>query len=154
MPIELDAVDRRLLARLQVDATLPIAELAESVNLSPSPCWRRIKRLEDAGVIKARVALLDPQRLGLDFTAYCTVKLAQPTPENLDGFEALVMTLPEVTECALVTGAADFELRVVTADITAFDAFLRDKVLSSGLVANIESRIVVRAVKNETALPL
>ncbi len=150
----LDAVDAKILDLIQHYAGLSVAEIAERVGLSSSPCWRRIKRLEDAGVIQRRVTILDREKLGLGFEVYCTVKLSLPTRENLDAFETAITKLSEVVQCATVTGSADYELRVVTRDMHAFDDFLRDKVLSLGLVSNIESRIVVRAVKNSTAVPL
>jgi DNA-binding Lrp family transcriptional regulator len=150
----LDAVDARILDLIQHDASLSVAEIAERVGLSSSPCWRRIKRLEDDGIIQRRVTILDREKLGLSFEVYCTVKLSLPTKENLDTFEASVKTWPEVVQCATVTGSADYELRIVTRDMHAFDAFLRDRILSLGLVSNIESRIVIRAVKNATAVPL
>jgi DNA-binding Lrp family transcriptional regulator len=137
-----------------VDASLSVAEIAERVGLSSSPCWRRIKRLEDAGIIQRRVTILDREQLGLRFEVYCTVKLSLPTKENLELFESNVVKWAEVTQCATVTGAADYELRIVTRDMHAFDDFLRDKILSLGLVSNIESRIVIRGVKNTTAVPL
>ena len=150
----LDAIDARILDLVQHDAGLSVAEIAERVGLSSSPCWRRIKRLEDVGIVQRRVTLLDREKLGLDFEVYCTVKLSLPTKENLETFEQAVNRWPEVVQCATVTGAADYELRIVTRDMHAFDDFLRDKMLSLGLVSNIESRIVIRAVKNSTAVPL
>ena len=150
----LDAVDAKILDLIQHDAGLSVAEIAERVGLSSSPCWRRIKRLEDAGVIQRRVTILDRGRLGLNFEVYCTVKLSLPTRDNLDAFETAITKLHEVVQCATVTGAADYELRIVTRDMHAFDNFLRDQILSLGLVSNIESRIVIRAVKNTTAAPL
>ena len=150
----LDAVDAKILALIHCYPGLSVAEIAERVGLSSSPCWRRIKRLEDAGVIQRRVTILDREKLGLGFEVYCTVKLTLPTKENLETFENAVIKWPEVVQCATVTGAADYELRIVTRDMHAFDDFLRDKILSLGLVSNIESRIVVRGVKNSTAVPL
>jgi Lrp/AsnC family transcriptional regulator len=150
----LDAIDARILDLVQHDAGLSVAEIAERVGLSSSPCWRRIKRLEDVGIVQRRVTLLDREKLGLDFEVYCTVKLSLPTKENLETFEQAVNRWPEVVQCATVTGAADYELRIVTRDMHAFDDFLREKMLSLGLVSNIESRIVIRAVKNSTAVPL
>jgi len=150
----LDAVDAKILDLIQHDAGLSVAEIADRVGLSSSPCWRRIKRLEDAGVIQRRVTILDREKLGLNFEVYCTVKLSLPTKDNLESFEQAIAKLPEVVQCATVTGAADYELRVVTRDMHAFDDFLRDKILGLGLVSNIESRIVIRAVKNTTAAPL
>ncbi|MDP1632211.1 MAG: Lrp/AsnC family transcriptional regulator [Caulobacter sp.] len=154
MAEQLDAVDARILDLIQHDASLSVAEIAERVGLSSSPCWRRIKRLEDAGVIQRRVTILDREKLGLTFEVYCTAKLSLPTRDNLEQFEAAVVKWPEVVQCATVTGSADYELRIVTRDMHAFDEFLRDKILSLGLVSNIESRIVVRGVKNTTAVPL
>jgi Lrp/AsnC family transcriptional regulator len=150
----LDAVDAKILDLIQHDAGLSVAEIAERVGLSSSPCWRRIKRLEDAGVILRRVTILDRERLGLNFEVYCTVKLSLPTKDNLEAFDAAIAKMPEVVSCATVTGAADYELRVVTRDMHAFDDFLRDRLLSLGLVSNIESRIVIRSVKHTTAAPL
>src|SRR5271154_4133173 len=150
----LDSVDAKILDLIQHDAGLSVAEIAERVGLSSSPCWRRIKRLEDAGVIQRRVTILDREKLGLGFEVYCTVKLSLPTKDNLEAFELSVQRWPEVVQCATVTGAADYELRIVTRDMHAFDDFLREKILSLGLVSNIESRIVVRAVKNTTTVPL
>ena len=154
MPEALDAVDARILDLIQHDAGLSVAEIAERVGLSSSPCWRRIKRLEDAGVIQRRVTILDRDLLGLGFEVYCTVKLSLPSKENLEAFEQAIDRLTEVVQCATVTGSADYELRIVTRDMHAFDAFLRDRLLSLGLISNIESRIVIRSVKNTTAAPL
>ena len=151
---QLDAVDAKILDLIQHDASLSVAEIAERVGLSSSPCWRRIKRLEDAGILQRRVTILDREQLGLRFEVYCTVKLSLPTKENLEQFEGNVVKWAEVVQCATVTGAADYELRIVTRDMHAFDDFLRDKILSLGLVSNIESRIVIRGVKNTTAVPL
>lgn len=154
MPETLDPTDARILDLIQHDASLSVAEIAEQVGLSSSPCWRRIKRLEETGVIQRRVTLLDRDRLGLGFEVYCTVKLSLPTKENLEAFDRAIGAMPEVVQCATVTGPADYELRIVTRDMPAFDAFLRERLLSLGLVSNIESRIVIRSVKNSTAAPL
>ena len=154
MPEALDSVDARILDLIQHDAALSVAEIAERVGLSSSPCWRRIKRLEDVGVIRGRVTLLDREQLGLSFEVYAEIKLSLPTKENLEAFERAVVRWPEVTQCATVTGGMDYVLRVVTRDMHAFDDFLRDRLLSLGLVSNVESRIVVRSVKNATTVPL
>src|ERR1044072_6488808 len=150
----LDAVDAKILDLIQHDAGLSVAEIAERVGLSSSPCWRRIKRLVDAGATQRRVTMLDREKLGLGFEVYCTVKLSLPTKENLDHFEKAVSAWREVVQGATVTGSADYELRIVTRAMHAFDAFLRDAILSLGLVSNIESRIVIRSVKNTTAAAL
>ena len=154
MPEVLDAVDARILDLIQHDAALSVAEIAERVGLSSSPCWRRIKRLEDVGVIRGRVTLLDREQLGLGFEVYAEIKLVLPNKDNLEAFERAVAVWPEVTQCATVTGGMDYVLRIVTRDIHGFDDFLRDRLLSLGLVSNVESRIVVRSVKNATTVPL
>lgn len=151
---DLDAIDLKILELIQKDAALSVAEIADHVGLSSSPCWRRVKRLEDAGVIKGRVTLLDQAKLGLGFEVYATLKLALPTKENLDAFEAAVRNWPEIVQCATVTGGEDYVLRIVTKDMHAFDDFLRDNILNLGLVSNVQSRIVMRTVKNSTEAPL
>ncbi len=150
----LDAIDAKILDLIQHDASLSVAEIAERVGLSSSPCWRRIKRLEDAGVIEKRVTILDREKLGLAFEVFAEIKLSLPTKENLEAFEAAVIKWPEVAQCATVTGGMDYVLRIITRDMHAFDDFLREKLLSLGLVSNVESRIVMRSVKNSTAVPL
>jgi len=151
---DLDAIDARILELIQADAGLSVAEIAEQVGLSPSPCWRRIRRMEDAGVIRKRVTLLNGEKLGLDFEVWAVVKLTLPTRENLEAFDRAVAGWPEVIQCASITGREDYVLRIVTTNIHAFDAFLRDKLLALGLVSDIESHIVVRGVKDTTELPL
>ena len=154
MADELDPIDARILDILQQDAGLSVAEVADRVGLSASPCWRRIKRLEDSGLIRKRVTLLDAGLLGLDFEVYAIVKLSLPSRENLDIFESAVATWPEVVQCATITGREDYVLRIITSDMHAFDQFLRDKLLTLGIVSNCESHIVTRGVKNVTTLPL
>lgn len=154
MADDLDPVDARILDILQQDAGLSVAEVAERVGLSASPCWRRIKRLEDSGLILKRVTLLNAALLGLDFEVYAIVKLSLPSTDNLDAFEKAVAAWPEVVQCATITGREDYVLRIITSDMHAFDKFLREKLLSLGIVSDCESHIVTRGVKNVTALPL
>ena len=154
LPIDLDAIDARILDLVQHDAGLSVAEIAEQVGLSSSPCWRRIKRLEEQGVITKRVTLLNPEALRLDFQVYASVKLTLPTRENLEFFERAVEDMPEVVECATVTGAVDYILKVITSDMRAYDEFLRTRILGTGLVSDVQSRIVIRNIKSTTALPL
>lgn len=154
MSEELDAVDARILDLLQRDASLSIAEIAEKVGLSSSPAWRRIERLKKVGVILRQVTLLDQEKLGLNFEVLASVKLQLPSRENLEKFERAVADWPEVTDCATVTGAVDYMLRVVTRDMHAYDDFLRDKMLGLGLVSDVQSRIVMRISKRTTAAPL
>ncbi len=147
-------MDTKILELIQNDASLSVADIADKVGLSSSPCWRRIKRMEEQGVIERRVTLLDRDRLGLNFEVIASVKLALPNRENLDAFERLVQDWEEVSECMTVTGAVDYVIHVTTTDMHAYDDFLRDKLLGSALVSDIQSRIVIRVAKRTTALPL
>ena len=150
----LDSIDAKILDLVQNDAALSVAEIADKVGLSSSPCWRRIKRLEDIGVIQRRVTILDREAVGLSFEVYATIKLNLPTKQNLEAFEAEVMKWPEVVECATIAGDEDYVLRIITRDMRTFDEFVRNNILNLGLVSNIQSRIVFRPIKNTTALPL
>ena len=154
MPQTLDAIDAKILDLIQKDAALSVAEIADRVGLSSSPCWRRIKRMEEAGIIEGRVTLLDRDTLGLGFEVVASVKLALPSKENLDKFERLVQKWAEVLECMTVTGAVDYVIRITTTDMHAYDSFLREKLLGSGLVSDVQSRIVINVAKRTTALPL
>ncbi|MBI1188887.1 MAG: winged helix-turn-helix transcriptional regulator [Alphaproteobacteria bacterium] len=154
MPEELDAIDAKILDLLQQDASLSIAEIADRVGLSSSPCWRRIERLKKNGVITSQVTLLDREKLGLTFEVIASVKLQLPNRENLEKFESAVRKWPEVVDCATVTGAVDYMLRIITTDMHAYDDFLRDKILSLGVVSDVQSRIVMRVAKRTTAAPL
>jgi DNA-binding Lrp family transcriptional regulator len=151
---DLDPIDAKILDLLQVDASLSIAEIAERVGLSSSPCWRRIERLKKIGIITGQVTLLDRRQLGLNFEVIASVKLQLPTRENLERFEAAIQKWPEVVDCATVTGAVDYMLRLITTDMQAYDDFLRDKILALGLVSDVQSRIVIRVSKRTTAAPL
>ena len=154
MSQNLDAIDARILSLIQDGAALSVAEIADRVGLSSSPCWRRIKRMEETGIITRRVTLLDTQKLGLDFEVVANVKLSLPSKENLDAFEAMVQDWPEVIECMTVTGAIDYIVHVLTTDMHAYDQFLREKLLGSGLVSDVQSRIIIRVAKRTTAVPL
>ena len=154
MSIKLDNIDAKILHVIQNDAALSVAEIADKVGLSSSPCWRRIKRMEEDGIIKQRVTRLSRQKLGLDFEVFVAVKLAMPNKENMEQFESAIQTMPEVVQCAVVTGAVDYMLRIVTSDMHAYDRFLREKLLSFSLVSDVQSRIALRQAKDTTALPL
>ena len=154
MSEEIDAIDVKILDLLQQDASLSIADIAERVGLSSSPCWRRIERLKKIGVIVRQVTLLDYEKLGLGFEVYASVKLQLPSRENLEKFESAVARWPEVVECVTVTGAADYMMRIVTHDMHAYDDFLRDKMLALGLISDVQSRIRMRIAKRTTSAPL
>jgi len=152
--ISLDAGDIKILRELQRDASRPVAEIAKAVAMSQTPCWRRIKRLKEAGVIKATVAILDREALGLDFVSYAFVKLTLPSRENMETFDTMVRSWPEIVFCERVTGAVDYMIKVVVEDMRAYDDFLRFRLLDSELVSDVQSRIVVSTVKDSTELPL
>ena len=151
---KLDNIDAKILHLIQSDAGLSVSDISEEVGLSSSPCWRRIKRMEELGIIKGRVTLLDRKTLGLDFEVFVAVKLALPNRANMEKFEQSVARMPEVVQCAVVTGAVDFMLRIVTTDMHAYESFLREVLLSIDLVSDVQSRIVMRQSKETTAVPL
>ncbi len=151
---KLDNIDAKILHLIQSDASLSVSDISDQVGLSSSPCWRRIKRMEELGIIKSRVTLLDRKTLGLDFEVFVAVKLALPNSANMEKFEQSISRMPEVIQCAVVTGAVDFMLRVVTTDMHAYESFLREVLLSIDLVSDVQSRIVLRQSKETTAVPL
>ena len=154
MPEQIDGIDAKILHLIQDNAALSVADIADKVGLSSSPCWRRIKRMEEIGIIKNRVTILDRKKLGLDFEVFVAVKLSHPNRENMEKFENAVSQMSEVVQCAVVTGAVDFMLRVVTKDMHAYDDFLREVLLGIELISDVQSRIVLRQSKDSNALPL
>jgi Lrp/AsnC family leucine-responsive transcriptional regulator len=150
----LDDIDRRILARLQNDARLTNVQLAEAVGLSPSPCLRRVRDLEGSGVIRRYVALLDPATVGLPVSVFVNVTLERQIEAALERFEAAILKRPEVMECYLMTGDADYLLRVVTSDLSAYERFLVEHLTRVPGVASIKSSFALKQVKYRTALPL
>jgi len=150
----LDAIDRKILALLQENARLSNVELADAVGLSPSPCLRRVRELEHAGVIRRYVTLLDPARVGLPVSIFVNVTLERQVEQALERFEAAILKRPEVMECYLMTGDADYLLRVVTADLSAYERFLMDHLTRVPGVASIKSSFALKQVKYRTALPV
>lgn len=150
-----DRIDRRILEELQQDGGLTNQELAERVGLSPSPCLRRVKALEEAGVIQKRVTLLDRKKLGLSLTALIQISMDRHTPERFANFEEKVTQYPEVQACYLITGQdADYQLMVVVPDMDTYQEFLLNKVTRIEGVSGVHSSFVMRRVKDSTALPL
>lgn len=149
----MDRIDRKLLALLQEDCTLSIAQMAERVGLSQTPCWKRIQRLEAEGVVRRRVALLSPEKLGLGLTVFVSIEAGSHTPDWLARFGEWVTTRPEVTEVHRMAGDVDYMLRVVTADIPAFDRFYK-QLINAVPMKNVSSRFSMERVKFTTALPL
>ncbi len=150
----MDDADRRILRLLQEDASRSVGEIAEAVGLSPSPCWRRIRRLKDLGAIRAQVALLDPEHLGLDVSAVARVRLSHHSAENVAAFERTVADAPEVLDCFALSGEQDYLLRIVVPDIARYQAFLERALLHLPFVAAVNSSFVLKAVKHTTRLPI
>ena len=155
MPHKIDRYDRQILAALQQDGGLSNLELAERVGLSPSPCSRRVKALEEAGIILARATLLNQKALGLDLTVLLHISMDRHTPERFENFERTVSGYAEVQNCYLVTGQdADYQLKVVVPDMDAYQHFLLGKITRIEGVSGVHSSFVMRKVVDSTALPL
>ncbi|WP_134171132.1 Lrp/AsnC family transcriptional regulator [Paraburkholderia caballeronis] len=160
--VEMDAIDRRILAILQENGRLSNQEIAERVNLSPSPCLRRIRRLEESGVIRGYVALLDPQKLGLGLLAFVNVRLEKRGPvapgragtTHADLFRAAVQTWPEVVACHAMTGDMDYLLRVQIEDMAHFSRFVQEQLLHHPSVVDVKTSFSLETFKETTALPI
>jgi Lrp/AsnC family leucine-responsive transcriptional regulator len=150
----LDAIDRKILALLQQDGRMSVAELAEKVGLSASPCLRRVRMLEQAGVIARYVAVLNQQSVGLPISVFVSIKLESQREEALDRFGKAIARWPEVLECYLMTGPRDYLLRVVVADLAAYERFLKQKLTRLSGVGSIESSFALEQVKYTNVLPL
>ena len=151
---DLDAIDRRILDRLQEDGRVSNVELANDVGISSSPCWRRVRELETRGVISGYVALVDAAAVGLPVSVFVQVTLERQIEAALETFEAAVKARPEVMECYLMTGDADYLLRVVVSDLPTYEAFLKDHLTRIPGIANIKSSFALNQVKYRTSLPL
>lgn len=154
MPAELDKQDIQILNLLQRDATLSTAAIAERVNMSQSPCWRRINRLEQEGLIQRRVALLDRDALGMEVVVFATVNLTNTGRQNLMSFEEDMLGHEEVVECYTMTGIWDYMLKIVTRDIRHYEAFVRNTLTASPAIRELHSHMAVTEIKNVTQLPL
>ncbi|WP_298952589.1 Lrp/AsnC family transcriptional regulator [uncultured Methylobacterium sp.] len=152
--LSLDAIDRRILAALQRDGRLTNVQLAEEVGLSPSPCLRRVRLLEEAGIIGGYRATLDRAGLGLGLTVFVGVKVARHDEAAAEAFRAAVRTLPSVVSCHLVSGEADFLLQVVVPDLAAYERLLLGTLLKLPGVSDIRSNVAIQTVKAEGPFPL
>ena len=149
----MDEIDRQLLAILQEDATLSIAQMAERVGLSETPCWKRIQKLEAQGVIARRVALVDPGRVGAGISVLVSIEAGAHTPDWLERFSAGVAAMPEVMELYRTAGDVDYMLRVAVADMTEYDAFYK-RLIALAPMKNVTSRFAMERIKYTTAYPL
>ena len=151
----LDRFDRRILEELQQHGRLSNLELAERIGLSPSPCLRRVRALEESGVIAGYRALLDARKLGLSLMALLSISMDRHTPERFARFDAVVADLPEVLECLLITGReADYQLKVVVRDMDAYQDLLLNRITRIEGVTGVQSSFVLRRVVDRTSLPL
>jgi Lrp/AsnC family transcriptional regulator len=149
----MDAIDRKILAVLQQDASLSVAEIGNRVGLSSTPCWKRIQKLEGEGVIEKRVALVDQDKLGLGVTVFVSVETGDHSEEWLKKFAELVGSMPEVMEFYRMAGDVDYMLRVVASDIHGYDRFYK-QLISAIPLKNVTSRFAMEKIKSTTALPV
>ena len=153
--MKLDRTDRRILELMQGNARISNLELADAVGLSPTPCSRRVKRLEDSGLIRGHVTLLDQGKLGLKLTAYIGISMDRHTPDRFEAFEAEVMQYPEVLACSVVTGqSSDYLLRAVVPDMEYYERFLLGRLTRIEGVTGVHSSFELRRVIEKTQLPL
>jgi DNA-binding Lrp family transcriptional regulator len=151
---QLDAIDRRILEHLQDNARISNVDLAARVGISASPCWRRVRDLEESGVISNYVTLIDAASVGLTVSVFVNVSLERQVERELEVFQNAIRERPEVMECYLMTGEADFLLRVVVPDLMAYERFLMDHLTRVPGIASIRSSFALKQVKYRTALPL
>ncbi|MAM69806.1 MAG: AsnC family transcriptional regulator [Gammaproteobacteria bacterium] len=153
--MELDRTDRRILAELQNNGRISNQELADKIGLSPSPCLRRVRQLEEAGIVESYVARLNASKLGLKLIALIQISMDKHTPERFEHFEKVVNDYPEVLECLLITGqSADYLLKVAVQDMEVYQDFLLNKITRIPGVSDVHSSFVLREVINTTRLPL
>jgi len=149
----MDAIDRKILAVVQEDASLSVAEIGSRVGLSSTPCWKRIQRLEAEGVIMRRVALIDPAKIGLGITVFVSVETGDHSQDWLKSFAEMVGSMPEVMEFYRMAGDVDYMLRVVVPDIAGYDTFYK-KLIGTVSLKNVTSRFAMEKIKSTTALPI
>ena len=149
----MDAIDRKILAVMQDDASLSVAEIGTRVGLSSTPCWKRIQRLESEGVIRKRVALVDQAKVGLGITVFVSIETGDHSQEWLGKFAQTVAAMPEVMEFYRMAGDVDYMLRVVVPDIAGYDAFYK-RLISAVPLANVTSRFAMEKIKSTTVLPI
>jgi Lrp/AsnC family leucine-responsive transcriptional regulator len=153
--IEIDRFDRQILQVLQQEGRISNQELADRIGLSPSPCLRRVRTLEESGFITGYRALLDAKALGLSLLALIHISMDQHTPERFDRFETAIREIPEVMECLLITGqSADYQLKVVVKDMDAYQELLLNRITQISGVTGVHSSFVLRRVVDKTALPV
>src|SRR5579872_3248703 len=149
----MDAIDRKILAVVQEDASLSVAEIGQRVGLSSTPCWKRLQKLEAEGVITGRVALIDPEKIGLGITVFVSIETGDHSEDWLARFAELVSAMPEVMEFYRMAGDVDYMLRVVVRDMQSYDTFYK-KLIGAVPLKNVTSRFAMEKIKSVTALPV
>jgi Lrp/AsnC family transcriptional regulator len=149
----MDAVDRKILAVVQEDASLSVAEIGQRVGLSSTPCWKRLQKLEAEGVITRRVAIIDPDKVGLGITVFVSIETGDHSQDWLKKFADVVGAMPEVMEFYRMAGDVDYMLRVVVADMQSYDVFYK-KLIATVPLKNVTSRFAMEKIKSVTALPI
>ena len=150
----LDRIDRRILDTLQADGRLSNVELADRVGLSPSPCLRRVKRLEDAGIIASYRAVLDRKTIGLGLTVFVELKVGKHSRDNANALQEALLAIPEVVSCHMVSGVSDFLVEVVVPDLAAYERLMTDKILTLPTIEDVRSNFAIRSIKTDAPLPL
>ena len=148
----MDSIDRQLLSLLQDDASLPLQDIAARVGLSVNPCWRRIKRMESEGIIRARVAVLDPDKVGLNVTVFARIKIREHTAEWVKRFAAAIRSIPEIAECHRMGGDIDYMLKVIVADIAGYDRIYKQLIAKVPGLADVSALFSMERIKYTTKI--
>ena len=149
----MDQTDLRILRILQEDSSLPVSDVAKKVGLSASPCWKRIKRMQDEGIIKYQISVLDAERLGFGLTVFINIKTGEHSTNWLKEFSATVTAMPEVMELHRIAGDVDYMLKVIVPDMAAFDAFYKG-LIGTAALTEVSSYFTMETIKETTALPI
>ena len=148
----MDSIDRKLLSLLQDDASMPLQDIAARVGLSVNPCWRRIKRMESEGIIRARVAVLDPEKVGLNVTVFVRIKIREHTSEWVKRFAAAIRSIAEIAECHRMGGDVDYMLKVIVADIAGYDRVYKELITRVPGLADVSALFSMERIKYTTKI--
>jgi len=150
----MDSIDKKILKILQEDCMISYKEIATSIGLSYNPTYERIRRMEEEGIIKSRVAILDPKKIGVDLFVYCNITLKEQSKKSLIDFEKRIKSIPEIIEAVSLTGVYDYMLKIAIRDIDSYNSFIMNKIANIPNIGQYHSNIVMSVVKDETALPI
>lgn len=150
----MDSIDQKILKILQEDCMISYKDIATSIGLSYNPTYERIRRMEEEGIIKSRVAILDPKKIGVDLFVYCNITLKEQSKKSLIDFEKRIKSIPEIIEAVSLTGVYDYMLKIAIRDIDSYNTFIMNKIANIPNIGQYHSNIVMSVVKDETALPI